>query len=123
MLIAFRIDLYIAIVSVAGSVVLGILLGSISGFFGGKVDESLMRISDIIQTFPMLLVALVLAVFLGIGIRTVILVAVIINIPMYAKLVRGDILSRKSLGYVDAARCSGCRDARDISPPSFTKYH
>lgn len=112
LLVAFRIDLAIAVLAVACSVTLGTIIGSVSGYLGGKVDALLMRVIDVIQTFPMLLLALVLAATLGIGMTTVILVTIIINIPMYAKLVRGEVLSKKRQEYVDAARSSGCTEVR-----------
>ena len=60
----------------------------------------------------MLILAMVLVMVMGPGIRSVIIVTVLINIPSYARLIRGETLSKKRLEYIDAARCSGASDAR-----------
>lgn len=109
---AFQLDLFIALVAVSGALGLGITIGSLSGFLGGRFDDSFMRIIDVIQSFPMLILAMALVAFLGVGMKNVIIVTIIINIPVFARLVRGDILAKKHLEYVDAARCSGCSRIR-----------
>jgi peptide/nickel transport system permease protein len=60
----------------------------------------------------MFILAMGLVAFIGVGVKNVILVTILINIPVFARLVRGDTLTKKHLEYVDAARCSGCSPAR-----------
>jgi peptide/nickel transport system permease protein len=109
---AFRLDLFIAVVSVAGALLIGMGIGSVCGYIGGRLDDIVMRGIDVIQSFPMFILAMGLVAFIGVGIKNVIIVTIIINIPVFARLVRGDTLSKKHLEYVDAARCSGCSQAR-----------
>jgi peptide/nickel transport system permease protein len=71
-----------------------------------------MRAIDVIQSFPMFILAMGLVAFIGVGVKNVILVTIVINIPVFARLVRGDTLTKKHLEYVDAARCSGCSTTR-----------
>jgi peptide/nickel transport system permease protein len=109
---AFRLDLFIAVVSVAGALLIGLTIGSVCGYVGGRLDDIVMRAIDVIQSFPMFILAMGLVAFIGVGVKNVILVTILINIPVFARLVRGDTLTKKHLEYVDAARCSGCSPAR-----------
>lgn len=109
---AFQVDLVIALIAVSGALTLGIAIGSAAGYIGDWFDNVFMRVIDVIQCFPMLILAMTLVSFLGTGMENVIIVTIIINIPVFARLVRGDILSKKHLEYVDAARSSGCTGGR-----------
>lgn len=111
-LFAFRLDMFIAITAVVGAAVIGLGLGSLAGFIGGIVDDVFMRVVDVIQSFPMLILAMALVAFLGVGVLNVILVTMIVNVAIFARLSRSDILSKKRLEYVDAARCSGASPLR-----------
>ncbi len=104
---ATRLDLTIALVAVAFSLTLGSLLGAIGGFLGGIVDEVLMRLLDILQGFPSLILAMGIAFALGPGVLTVIVATSAVNIPGYARLMRSSLLSEKQRTYVLAARASG----------------
>ena len=109
---AFRLDLFIAVVSVTGALLIGMTIGSVCGYIGGRLDDIVMRGIDVIQSFPMFILAMGLVAFIGVGVKNVIIVTIVINIPVFARLVRGDTLSKKHLEYIDAARCSGCSQAR-----------
>ena len=109
---SLRLDFMVAATGVSGAVVIGLFLGALSGYIGGRFDDIVMRIVDIIQSFPMLILAMVLVVIIGTGVRSVIIVTILINIPIYARLIRGEALSKKRLEYIDAARCSGCSETR-----------
>lgn len=109
---ALRLDLLVAVVSVTGALVVGVLFGACSGYIGGRFDDVFMRAIDVIQSFPLLIMGIGLVAFLGVGLNNVIVVTIIINIPIFARLVRGDILLKKQLEYVDAARFSGCSHTR-----------
>lgn len=113
-IMATRLNLGIALVAVSVAFAIGTLVGAISGYLGGWVDDLLMRLIDIVLSFPMLVLAMALAVFLGSGVSVVILVTIIINVPLFARLMRSEMLSRRSLDYVDAAVCSGNSTLRVI---------
>jgi peptide/nickel transport system permease protein len=107
---AFRVG-----VSVMGLVlVIGIALGSAAGYFGGLVDEVIMRVTDVFMAFPTLILAMAIAVALGPSLNSVILALVIVSWPSYARLVRGDILSVREEDYVEAARGIGGSHLRII---------
>jgi peptide/nickel transport system permease protein len=111
-MIAFRLDMFIAVTAVAAAAVIGVAIGSVAGYAGRRVDDVFMRVVDVIQSFPMLILAMALVALLGVGIFNVILVTTIVNVAVFARLARGDILAKKQLDYVDAARCSGASAGR-----------
>ena len=91
---------------------IGVILGSISGFYGGKVDSLLMRIVDVQLAFPFILLAIFIVAVLGPGLMNIIVVAAISSWVRYARLVRGEILSVKKMEYVEAIRSLGAVDIR-----------
>jgi len=108
---SLRIDFIVAGLGVSGAVLVGSFLGLVCGYVGGWFDELVMRLVDIVQSFPLLLIAMVLILVMGPGVESIIIVTVLINIPTYARVIRGEALSRKTLEYIDAARCSGASEA------------
>lgn len=104
------------IVIVAMALVVGLSVGSIAAYFGGWVDDVLMRITEIFLAFPFLIAALTLAAVLqpklGRGLYTGIIALVVFGWMSYARLIRGDILATKERDYVLAARSLGVRDRR-----------
>jgi peptide/nickel transport system permease protein len=111
---AARIDLFIAIFAVGGAVIAGTVYGMVSAFYGKWVDEVLMRILDSVQAFPTIILAIAIAAVLGPSTRNVIIVLVLINFPIYARLVRSLALSLKKSQYIDAARTVGNRNFKII---------
>lgn len=109
-LTSLRIDFIVAGVGVSGAIVIGSLIGLVCGYVGGWFDDLVMRAVDIIQSFPLILVAMILVLVLGPGVESIVIVTVLINIPLYARVIRGQTLSKKSLEYIDAARCSGATE-------------
>ena len=101
-----------AIIVVAISVTLGTILGAVSGWFGGTVDELLMRVTDVFLAFPSLILAMALAAALGPSTTNAALALGITWWPSYARLVRGQVLGTREALYVDAARCIGATDLR-----------
>ncbi len=91
---------------------IGLLVGGTAAYFGGKVDETLMRLTDIVFAVPSLVLAMVIAAMLGPDIRNMMIALTAVAWPSYARLVRGDILSVKQRGYVTAARTLGARGPR-----------
>lgn len=101
---------------VALALVVGLTIGSVAAYFGGWVDDILMRITEIFLAFPFLIAALTLAAVLqpklGRGLYTGIIALVVFGWMSYARLIRGEILSTKEREYVTAARSIGVRDWR-----------
>jgi len=95
----------VGIVGIAG--LFGIVIGSVSGLLGGKVDQAVMRLMDIMLAFPSLVLALALSAALGANFRNSILAIAIVKIPVYVRLVRGQALSIKERQFVKAAQTFG----------------
>jgi len=104
-----RISLAVGIISVAVGGVVGISLGLVSGFFGGWLDNVIMRLCDVLFAFPGLLLAIAVVAVLGPGISNVIWATAVFSVPAFARLVRGDTLALKQTVYVQAARSIGVR--------------
>ncbi|MDE2747925.1 MAG: ABC transporter permease [Chloroflexota bacterium] len=102
-----RVSLFVGIVGTAAGVTLGTIVGLISGFFGGWTDTLIMRVIDIMYSFPGIVLAIVMVAALGPSLFNLILVLVFFAIPTLARIVRGNILSLKELDYAEAARAMG----------------
>ncbi|MBU3113488.1 nickel transporter permease [Clostridium lacusfryxellense] len=109
-----KISLRVGITAVAVALSIGIVVGSLAGYYGGKVDMLIMRFMDIMLAFPSLLLAIAFMSVLGKGIDNAIIAISIVTIPEYARIVRGSILSIKDSEYVQAARVIGNSDAAII---------
>lgn len=93
---------------VVGSIlIIGILLGSFAGYYGGIIDEIIMRIVDTFMSLPTLILAMALVTALGRSLDNVMIALIIVGWPAYARLIRGDILSVREETYVEAARATG----------------
>ncbi|WP_435148111.1 ABC transporter permease [Micromonospora aurantiaca (nom. illeg.)] len=121
---AARLDLGIALAAVALAVVVGTLLGLVAGYFGGWLDDVLMRVVDIFQSFPTFILALAVAALLGNGTINLIITIAAVNAPAYARLVRAEVRSLRELPFVDAAITSGASPVgvlwRHLLPNSLT---
>ena len=100
-------SLFIGVVVVSFALVVGICLGLIAGTFGGWVDTVIMRVMDIILSFPSLLLALVLVAILGPSLINAMIAIAIVQQPYYVRLTRASVISEMSREYVMAARVSG----------------
>ncbi len=109
-----RISLTIGLISVAIGLAVGVPVGAVSGYYGGRVDLITQRLIDIMIAFPGILLAIVVVSILGIGLQNVMIATGIASIPIYARLVRGSVLSIKETGYIGAARALGLGDLRII---------
>lgn len=109
-----RIDLRVGILSVLAPFVIGVFLGCISGYYGGKIDTVLMRVVDIVQAFPFLILVIAIVAVLGPGLTNMYIAVGIVAWVTYARLLRGEILVAKHREYVEAARAMGARDLRII---------
>ncbi|CAC9934049.1 putative oligopeptide ABC transporter, permease protein AppC [Aedoeadaptatus nemausensis] len=109
-----RISLFIGLVATIISVVIGTIIGAVAGFFGGGVDNVLMRLVDIILSIPSLILAIAISAVLGTGIRNLILAVSLSSITNYARIVRASVLSVKEQEYVEAAKIGGASNFRLI---------
>ncbi|TCR63161.1 ABC transporter permease [Bosea sp. BK604] len=107
-----QVSFQVITVSVVGSVIVGSAVGMISGYVGGRLDHVLMRIVDGMLAFPMLVLALGVIAILGPGLTNAMIAITIVNIPGFARLVRGQVLSARNLDFVVAARALGASDVR-----------
>jgi peptide/nickel transport system permease protein len=107
-----RVSLYVGVLSLVLAVFVGIPLGIIAGFYGGRLDNYIMRIMDIILAFPIFLLAIVIMVILEPSVLNVVIALGIVRIPIYARVVRSSVLTIKQLPYIEAARALAVRDLR-----------
>jgi peptide/nickel transport system permease protein len=114
-----RVSLGVAFSSVAMALVIGSILGLISGYFGGIWDILISRVMDVIFSFPMLLLAIALAAMMGPGTENAIRAITIVNIPFFARVVRGSTLAVRQLEYVQAAQLVGARHRRILTRHVF----
>lgn len=107
-----RISLRVGITVVLISLCIGTILGGVAGYVGGTVEEIIMRFTDLVLAFPSLVLALALSAALGPGLNNAIFAISITWWPWYARLIRGQVLSIREAGFVEAARCVGASDFR-----------
>ena len=105
---------FVALCTVGIGVVFGTILGAITGFFGGWVDEILMRLNDALSAFPSILLALIFISLLGPCRNNIILALGILFIPSYARIVRSEIIRYKELEFVKSAQVMGAGKLRII---------
>jgi peptide/nickel transport system permease protein len=102
-----RFSLLIGVVAVSVGVSIGLVLGAFSGFLGGKVDTVIMRLMDIMLSIPGLLMAIGIAAMLGPGLFSIMIAIGVVNVPIFARLLRGSVLGQKGNDFVLAARAIG----------------
>ena len=107
-----RISLLVGLVVVGVSATVGITLGAIAGYFGGRVDEGISRVIDILLAFPGLLLAIALVAVLGPSLTNVVMALTLIGWVGYARLVRGQVLRAREFEFVQAARALGATTPR-----------
>ncbi|HET8564147.1 MAG TPA: ABC transporter permease [Candidatus Binatia bacterium] len=109
-----RVSLLVGITTVGISLLIGVLAGCLSGYFGGWVDQLLMRVVDILMAFPGILLAIAFTAVLGPGLDHVILALCLIGWTGYARLARGEILALREKEFVHAAKALGGKPRRVI---------
>jgi peptide/nickel transport system permease protein len=109
-----RTSLLVASAAVGVACLLSLLIGLTAGFLGGLVDDVLMRAMDVFFAFPSLLLAIVLAAFLGPGVQNVVIAIAIVFTPPLSRVVRASVISVKGADYVEAARALGASDRRVV---------
>jgi peptide/nickel transport system permease protein len=119
-----RTDLLIALTANFLSLVIGVFLGLIAGYFRNFATEFLMRVSDVMQSFPVFISAMVLVTLAGRSTGNIIIALAFVYIPIYIRLTRAEVLSQKSRGFVEAARAMGNSEIaialRHVLPNSLT---
>ena len=119
-----RVSLLVGVVAVGLSCPLGVLVGLVAGYAGRRVDDALMRITDIQLAIPTILLAIAVVAVLGPGLGNVILTLAVTGWTLYARLVRGETLAVKGREFVQAARANGAGDtrimARHVLPNVFS---
>lgn len=109
-----RISIIVGVVIVVCSALIGCFLGSLSGYAGGKIDQAVMAVTDMILAFPSMVLALALTAAMGPGLLNTMLAVIIVRIPMYTRLMRGQVLVAKEQQYVRAARTFGERPVKIV---------
>jgi len=105
-----RISLFVGIISVSIALSFGGVLGSIAGFYGGRIDNIIMRILDVLLAIPTILLAITIVAALGASILNLMIAVGVSNIPGFARVVRAAVLSVKDQEFIEAARAIGSRD-------------
>lgn len=109
-----RISLTVGLTATAISLVVGVVLGLLSGYFGDWIDSLIMRLADLQLSFPFILLAMVIMAIFGGGLDRLVLLLGFTGWVSYARLVRGQVLTVRELDYVQAARATGATDVRII---------
>jgi peptide/nickel transport system permease protein len=118
-----QISLKICLMVVLSATLIGIFLGGIAGYFGGKIDEIVMRVTDIFLSIPYLILAIAVGAALGRSIENIMMALIVVWWPQYARLLRGQVLSIRENQYVEAAKSVGASNwrilFRHVIPNSF----
>jgi peptide/nickel transport system permease protein len=109
-----RISLYIGLASLSGGAVIGCVLGSLAGYFGGLTDAIIMRIIDILMSIPRTVLAISIATTLGTGLTNAVIAVALSSVPGFVRVVRASTMAVKEQEYVTAARAIGCGNLRII---------
>ncbi|HPH96596.1 MAG TPA: ABC transporter permease [Anaerolineaceae bacterium] len=107
-----RLSLQIGLTTITFAILVGGLLGAVAGFVGGWLDDVIMRSLDVLMAFPSLLLAIAIVSIFGPGLRNALLAIAIVQIPVYARVVRAGVLSVRELDYVTASRSMGASELR-----------
>jgi peptide/nickel transport system permease protein len=110
-----RISLPLALLLVALAMTIGAILGGMAGYFGGWIDEVVMRLADLVFAFPTIILAMAVAAALGPDLRNAVLAIVVVAWPAYARVVRGLVLSARQADYVSATRLLGASARRALA--------
>jgi peptide/nickel transport system permease protein len=109
------ISMRIGIIVVVSATLIGSLLGALSGYFGGALDEIVMRVTDVFLSIPGLILAMAVAAAIGRSLDNVMIALIVVYWPPYTRLVRGQTLSIRENTYIEAARASGGSELRVVT--------
>lgn len=113
-LFGLRISLTVAFGVTASAIIIGVPIGAVAGYYGGKIDDIIMRITDLFLSFPALLMAIIIVSVIGYGLQNALIAIIITWWPWYTRLVRGVTVSLKERAFVEGARSIGISNARII---------
>lgn len=105
-----RISLVIVTVTISLALLIGVPIGLISGYYGGIIDEIMMRITDMFLSFPPILIAIVISSFMGPSLENVVIAIVIAWWPWYSRIIRAQVISLKERPFIKASKCIGSSD-------------
>jgi peptide/nickel transport system permease protein len=114
-LLGARVSLLVGFIVVGVSSIAGLAVGAISGYYGGRIDQAIGRVMDVLMAFPGMLLAIALVAVLGPSLTNVVLALAVIGWVGYARLVRGQVLRAREFDYVLAARALGSGTLRILS--------
>ena len=107
-------SIMLGVVSTGIALIIGIIIGAIAGYFGGRIDNIIMRILDVLQAMPSMLFAIIISAVLGAGFVQTIIALSAASIPGMARMMRANILSVREMEYIEAARSIKCTNSRII---------
>ena len=110
--VATRIDFVIALAAVGASFVVGGLIGAAAGYFGGWLDRIVIRLTDMVMSFPLFVLAMGIVAALGNSVFNIVIATAVVNLPFYIRVARTEVNVRREAGFVEAARLAGNGDAR-----------
>lgn len=105
-----RISLQVGIVAVALALFIGGALGAAAGYYGGKIDEVIMRFMDVLISMPRILLSIAIAAVLGPGMLNLMIAIAVASMPSFARIIKGAVLTIVGHEYIEAARCMGATD-------------
>ena len=109
-----RISLIVGFQVIAISLLIGTITGAVAGYYGGKIDEVIMRVADVFLAFPGLILAISIMAVFGPGIFNVVIALTLVNWAGYARVIRSQVLSVKGLEYIESSRVMGAADVTII---------
>ena len=109
-----RVSLQVGFIAVGIALVTGGMLGAVSGYYSGKLDNIIMRVMDVLLSIPQTLLAIAIVAALGPSLMNLMIAVGISAVPTYARIVRGSVLSIRSMEFIEAARAAGSSDLRII---------
>ncbi len=109
-----RVSLMVGFAAAFGGLVVGVIIGMLSGFYGGRFDDLVMRLIDVMMSFPGILLAILIVSVIGTGTVNVIIALAVWRIPTFARISRGSVLTLKEKEFVEAARALGANMPRIV---------
>lgn len=110
-----RISLFVGLLTVATSLTIGALIGAIAGYYGGKIDNILMRVMDVFLAIPGIMLAIAIVGALGPGMLNMLIAMSISRVPLFARIVRSAVLPIREQEFIEAAKACGTKDNRIIT--------
>ena len=114
-----RISLYVGFISLTGGALMGCIIGAIAGYFGGRVDDVIMRLMDILYGIPRIILAIAIAGTIGGGITSALIAVAVSSVPNFARVVRAATMTVRDQEYVEASRSLGSSHAHIIASHIF----